>query len=131
MQTQAQKSFIDEQFISLRTITIESDSLYEGHNYNYYYEQYREAKSMRIFGIVLTSLGVGAFVTGVVYMNINFDTGTPFLLTGFIVAQGGGAIWIVQSIKVNKNRNAMEQIKRSTSLSFGATDSGVGLVLRF
>jgi len=33
-------------------------------------------------------------------------------------------------IKVN-NRDAMEQIKRKTSLSFGSTNDGVGLTLHF
>lgn len=131
MQSQAQNEFTGEQFISLQTFGSGSDSLYNGHNYNYYSQEYKSAKGMKIFGIVLTSLGTVAFITGFVYMNIDFNIGGPLLLSGFAVANLGGAIWIYHSVRCKNINNAMEQITRKTSLSFGTTDSGVGLILRF
>lgn len=76
-------------------------------------------------------MGVGAVITGVVYMGIDWDIGTPLIISGAVVANGGGAIWIYQSVRCNNIHRTMEQITRKTSLSFGATNNGVGLVLRF
>ena len=131
MQTQAQKENIDKHFNGLQTFANYPDSLYNGHNYNYYYEEYKDAKAMKIFGMVVTTVGVGAFITGAVYMDINWDVGSPLVAAGLVVANLGGAIWIYQSVRQKNNLNAMEQIKGRTSLSFGVTENGVGLVLRF
>lgn len=131
MQTQAQKENIDKQFIGIQIFANEPDSVYKGHNYNYYYKEYKDAKAMKIFGMVVTTVGAGAFITGVVYMNINFDVGTPLITAGFVTANLGGAIWIYQTVRQKNNLDAMNEIKGKTSLSFRVTRNGVGLVLRF
>lgn len=50
-QSQAQNEVTSEQFISLQTFGSGSDSLYNGHNYNYYYKEYKKTKAMKIFAL--------------------------------------------------------------------------------
>ncbi len=80
MTIQAQDDTLDVQSVNLQSYGNESDSLYKGHNYNYYNEIYKKAITCKRTGIVLAILGLGAGITGGIYMNIDFDIGTPLLL---------------------------------------------------
>ena len=114
--------------------SIDGDSLYLGHNYNYYKEQFKKKTTMRNAGIVFTSLGVGLFISDIILANlntINFATSEKILYASMGTVAVGIPLWITGGVKRKKNRKAMLHLENKASLSFGITNSGIGLVLNF
>jgi hypothetical protein len=131
MLMQAQQKISDVQYMNLHTYVSESDSLYNGHNYEYYNNIYRKANTLKVTGMVFTFLGIGLGTTGAILTGTDLNKGAPMFLTGFIIANFGAPLWIAGGMKRKNNRKAMEQIKRNPNISFRTTETGIGLVLNF
>lgn len=137
-EAQAQVNKSSHYFIYSNTLNIDSDSIYEGHNYEYYAGIYKKATSLHRAGIGVTSAGAGIFLVGAILI-INSDdiddndrkAGDILLISGFISLNAGIPLWIVGGrMKIN-NRKAMEKTQRGVEFSFRLTNNGVGLVMNF
>jgi hypothetical protein len=111
------------------------DSLYKGHNYDYYHKLYKNSTTVKNIGTVLTFFGFGASVFGALMLSTNSDNPqgivTGLYIGGAIVSNVGIVMWISNGVKAANNREAMKMTKSSANLSFGSTNNGVGLALRF
>ncbi|MFC2101711.1 hypothetical protein ACFLS7_01835 [Bacteroidota bacterium] len=129
IQAQQQISYV--QYTNLQTFSSEPDSLYNGHNHDYYNAIFKKATKLRNAGIILTSVGVGLFVGSQIASNTNLNTTTILFLSSVSAISAGTPLWISGSVKRKNNRKAMEKIKGNMSISFRTTPNGVGLVLNF
>ncbi|NQU34203.1 MAG: hypothetical protein HQ521_13305 [Bacteroidetes bacterium] len=65
-------------------------------------------------------------------INSHGDKGATLLyLGGAIIGDLGIVLWISGGIKASNNKDAMEKVQKSTNLSFGPTNNGVGLILKY
>ncbi len=127
----AQRQVANVSYMNIKTSVSEADSIYNGHNYDYYKATYKKATKLRNTGIVLTTVGVGLFVGALIASNTNLNTTTVLFFSSVGSLSLGATLWIVGSVKRKNKRKAMAQIKRNKSLSFGTTNNGVGLVFNF
>lgn len=128
---QAQQKISDVQYMNLQTYGGESDSLYNGHNYDYYKAIFKKVTKLRNAGISLTSAGVGLYITALLASGTNLNTTAVLFFSSVATLCTGVPLWIVGGSKRKKSRKEMEQIKRNTNISFRTTHNGVGLVLNF
>ena len=106
--------------------------LYKGHNYNHYAEKYEEANRKKIAGIIVSSVGLVELLAGIIFLdNSNNSPPRIFIFAGVITFSVGMPIAFSGAIEASNNKKAMEKVKSNASLSFGATNNGVGLVLNF
>jgi len=130
VQAQQQISYIKHK--NPQTFRSEKDSLYKGHNYDYYNAMFKKATKQRNNGIIITSAGVGLLIgVQVASNNINVKTVGVISVASLVCIGTGTPIWIVGSVKRKKSRKAIEEIKRNLSLSFGTNQHGIGLALIF
>jgi len=106
--------------------------VYKGHHYSYYADRYEQASQKKLAGIIISSLGVGELLTGLVLLETAKNP-TPqiFLMVGTITFGVGMSIAISGGVEASNNKKAMEKVKNSTKLTLGATNHGIGLVLSF
>jgi hypothetical protein len=111
--------------------------LYKDHDYEYYQKIYKSATAKRGAGIVLTIMGVGIVITGIVIQGKDNNSmknnlnGGALLALGFIFETIGIPLWISGGVKRANNKKAMEEIQKNMNLSFGASRYGIGLTLKF
>jgi hypothetical protein len=110
--------------------------LYNGHDYDYYYNAYLNASSMRNCGIVLTFTGI--IIEGAALMMKNESVNesdktiiTIMFVAGIVLENIGIPLWIAGGIKRGNNLQVMEMIESRGDLSFGPTRHGVGFRFRF
>lgn len=122
-----QKNLKDnKQEISNLNVDNEVILLYRGHDYDYYLQKSLKARKKRNTGIMLTGFGV---LTSIIGYRQHYSS---VLILGSLCIEGGIATWIVGGIVNHNNKKAMKQFDRDKlSLNMGATNNGVGLVLRF
>jgi len=129
--------------IMIESIENVPDTLYEGHNYEYYQKLYKSSSFKKTMSLVLIPIGAGLGVWGVYQMRNSirenessenykaFRGGLALLFGGALLFTGG----IVVSISSGKNKRiskkAIEELKGNTALSFVVSKNGVGLILRF
>lgn len=128
---QAQQKISDVKYLNLQTYGSESDSLYNGHNYDYYNDIFKKATKLRNIGIFLTSAGVGLYVGAFVASGTNLNTTRVLFFSSIASLSTGVPLWIAGGVKRKNNRKTMEQIKRNMNISFRTTHNGLGLVLNF
>jgi hypothetical protein len=122
-------------FINLKSSNL--PLLFKNHDYNYYQKKYKRAVINRNIGIGITILGIGTIILSYASYQAERKTGMGCPLTimvasgAFIINSIGVAIWSSNSLKAMNNKKAMEMTKPKTSLSFGTTNNGIGLVLNF
>ncbi len=108
---------------------------YRGHDYSYYYNQYLKASAQKKAGAVLTSIGAGFSVVGIILLadhnRGNDNTGYGLFYGGLISFNAGIALWISAGIKSNNIGNAMTKTRKDLKLSFGTTHNGTGFTLNF
>lgn len=109
--------------------------LYENHEYRYYQQKYNSAKVQAGIGIFLTITGATANIASVILASdsnpSNDRTGTYLNIYGILAFNSGLPIWISGAVKKVNNRKAMKRIKNSSSnssLTFGFTNNGIGLL---
>lgn len=109
---------------------------YKGHDLLYYQDTYDIANNQMGVGIALTSVGVLCEIAGIVILNNgqhpeqNWQTAGTILVAGGTVFETIGIpLWISGGIKRANNQRAINEIQRSSELSFGFTREGVGLIL--
>lgn len=114
-------------------IAVDKPQLFEGHNYDYYGRLQSNALIKRNVGVGLTFFGVGCAIGGSLgLINSPGDKGATLLyLGGAIIGDLGIVLWISGGIKASNNKDAMEKVQKNTSLSFGPTNNGVGLILKY
>lgn len=127
---QAQQEVSYVQNINLQSFS-KSDSLYHGHNHDYYNVIFEKATKQRNAGIIITSAGVGLFVGAQIASNTNLNTTAILFITSVAAISAGVPLWISGSVKRKNNRIAMEKIKRAMSISFRTSPNGLGFVLNF
>lgn len=112
-----------------------ADSLYKGHDYNYYLGLYHKATSRKRAGIFLTVIGFGMEVAGIVLLGdnttANDNTGTGLYVAGSIAFNVGIPIWIANGIKRKNNKRAMGETKKDLNLTLGPNQTGMGLAFHF
>lgn len=131
MFVQAQQRISDIHYTKLQIYSSEYDSLYNGHNHDYYDAIFKRATKMRNTGIGLASAGVGLFAGAMVASGTNLNTTAVLLYLSIAPVCVGFPFWIAGSVKRQNNMKAMKQIKRNTNISFRTTNTGIGLVLNF
>ncbi len=131
MLLQAQQKISNLQYLNLQTYGGESDSLYNGHNYDYYNAKFKKATRLRNAGICLTSASAGLYIGAIVASGTNLNTTSVLFFSSVATLSAGVPLWIVGGTKRKKSRKGMEQIKRDNGISFRTTYNGVGLVLNF
>lgn len=131
MLIQAQQRISDVQCMNLQTYGIGSDSLYNGHNYDYYNAIFKKATKMRNAGISLTSAGVILYGGALLASGTNLNTMAVLFFSSIATLCTGIPLWIVGGTKRKNNRKAMEQINRTINISFRPTHTGIRLVLNF
>ncbi len=129
--THAQQRIPDVQFMNLQTYVVEFDSLYNGHNYDYYNAIFKKATNLRNAGISLTSAGVCFYVGSFIASGVNLNTTAVLFLLSVATISLGVPLWIAGGVNRKNNRKVMEQIKKNTSISFRVASNGVGLVFSF
>ena len=132
---------IDLKFtVAENTNWIQPDSLYKGHNYDYYQKKYKSANIQRYVGMGITVAGLAILHVGIYrefwgsrkVHNQNAQKMTERLIySGFVIANIGAPIWISGYKMKKNNKKAMEHAKSNANLSLGITNNGVGLVLSF
>lgn len=127
----AQQKISDEQYKNLQIFVSESDSLHNGHNYDYYNTIFKKATKQRNAGISLTSAAVGLYVGALIASGTNLNITSVLFFSSVATLSAGVPLWIVGGMKRKNNRKAMEQIKRNVSISFRTTNNGIALVLNF
>lgn len=113
--------------------------LFKNHDYNYYLKEYNRALINRKIGIGITGLGFGMAVVSIVILDLEnmHSTYDGMIITVFVGLTGiihtviGVCLWTQSALKVKNNKKAMQMTNPITSLSFGATNNGIGLVLNF
>ena len=119
---------------------IQPDSLYKGHNYDYYQKKYKSANIQRYVGMGITVAGLAILHVGLYrefwgsskLHNQDAQKMTERLIySGFAIANIGAPIWISGNKMKKNNKKAMEHAKSNANLSLGITNNGVGLVLSF
>lgn len=119
------------------------NSLYKGHDFDYYQDTYYRATSVKRTGMFFTFLGVTTCALGVLLLQpktnsnsyYNTNNSSPNVVAvmlfagGGVVADLGIALWIYGGIKSANNREAMKRCENNVSLSFGATQNGIGFRL--
>jgi hypothetical protein len=85
---------------------------------------------MRNAGIILTSAAAGFYATALLTANTNMKSTPIFMTAWFCALNVGIPLWISGGIKRNNNRKMIEQINKTSKISFGITNNGVGLVLQ-
>ena len=115
---------------------IQSDSVYNGHNYEYYHKKYKSATIQRNVGLGITVVGLAILTGGliaVVSEGVTSSSGKQerVMLIGFATTSVGAPIWISGNLKKTNNKKAMKQAISNANLTFGITNNGVGLVLSF
>ena len=118
--------------LTLDLIPMDDYVVYKGHNYKYYAEKYAEAHQKKIAGIIVASVGLAELLTGLILLD---DGNVPlpqlFIIGGVVSFSIGVPLAISGGVEESKNKIAMEKAKRSTNLSFGVTNNGLGLILSF
>jgi len=110
---------------------------YEERTYEVYNQQYQAALKQRNVGIGITVLGVGAGITAALILRSNTsNNGVPGIVSalyfgGGVLTNAGIIVWVSGGIKASNNKNAMKMVNGNTSLSFGLTNNGVGLLMSF
>ena len=119
---------------------IQPDSLYKGHNNDYYQKKYKSANIQRYVGMGITVAGLAILHVGIYrefwgsskLANQDAQKMTERLIySGFAIANIGAPIWISGYNMKKNNKKAMEHAKSNANLSLGITNNGVGLVLSF
>lgn len=108
---------------------------YKGHDYSYYEHKYKRALGSFIAGTILAvPVGATLLILGVTSAN-GLEKGDPgriiLVAPGYIITNVGISLLIYGGIKSHNNKRAMNRIKKYSNLTFGPTNNGVGLVLRF
>ena len=133
-------------FVNYRQLILADTNLYNGHTYDYYNAKYIRAASAKKTGVILTSVGAGAAIVGLVtsallasdaYGGENealFVGGVFMFVAGVTIFNVGIPFWISGGIKNSNNRKAMEKgwpnrKHNENVLSFGTTKNGIGIML--
>ena len=107
-----------------------NDSLYRGHDYEYYNRLYKQSSYIKGAGIFMTLVGICAI--GISYSkDISEETSKGLLVGGEIGVAVGVPLIIIGSIRTANNRRAKEMTKHKATLSYGATNDGVGFAFNF
>jgi hypothetical protein len=131
----------NDSLISKIPINTVPQGLYQGKDYNYYQETYKKAKNKLVGGVILSLVGGGLFVGGVVTVLNKINTydsdesyngvGIGMILFGCAGLGVGIPVAITGGVTRNKSKNAMLEIENQASLSFQVTNQGVSLVYKF
>lgn len=128
---QAQQKISDVQYLNPQTYGSKPDSLYNGHNFDYYNDIFIKATKQRNFGIFFTSASVGLYVGAFVASGTNINTMTVLALSSIASLSIGVPLWITGGVKRKKNKKIIEQINRNMNISFKTSNNGLGIVLNF
>lgn len=113
------------------------DSLYQGYDYEYYHKKYKSAKTLRNAGLSVTVIGLTIITGGLIaavdqgVVSGASDNVERAMFAGLMIANIGAPLWISGGIMTNNNHMAMKRSQNVANLSFGITNNGVGLVLKF
>ena len=115
---------------------IQSDSIYNGHNYEYYHKKYKNATIQRNIGLGISVAGIAILTGGLIAVVSegvlsSSEKQERVMLIGFVTTSVGVPIWISGNLKKSNNKKAMKQAISNSSLTFGITYNGVGLVYNF
>lgn len=146
-QLPAQKKTEQERYMLLRSANYQSDSLQ--YQYNELNKKYNDAKKFRAFGIVLSVVGFGQLLGGVILdvkgtsKEISHDIWTGdneadkyyhnakvLFVTGSVCTVLGLPIWISQNNKAKHYRKEMNHIDK-VQLRLSATTNGATVSLKF
>jgi hypothetical protein len=114
----------------------DQDTAQTQYDLDYYEASLKKAMIMRNTGIGLTIGGLGLAGVGMMTAMAS-NTWEGIGIGGFIFIAGGAVMiiglppWIAGSIKVRKNREAIDNIERRLSFSLGPNSYGIGLRVRF
>ena len=113
------------------------NGMYKGRDYEYYKKIYQKAIRQRNIGIPLTLFGLSSSIVGIlinkdgVYSDQASITVRILFWGGALMANVGTPLWIDGSAGAVNNKAAMKMTKENASLSFSATNNGIGRVLSF
>ncbi len=108
------------------------NALYKGHDYIYYTEKYERAKKKKTAGMLVSGLGLGEVLIGLAYNSMSSSGSSRILMImGIVTFNVGMPLAISGGVEASNNMKAMAKVKNNTSLSFGTTNHGIGLVLNF
>ena len=120
--------------------------LWEGYNHDHYTRMLKSAYSSQTFGAILIGVGVIAFFGGYqTALNAGYNETTGefehedeatkaglLMIVGVVAGVTGIPVTIVGGVKAKKAKIGLEKTKpQETSLQFGATPNGIGLVMKF
>ncbi len=111
----------------------ENNGLYKGHDYNFYQQEYKQAKKLRTTGIIIASVGLfgGAALGTILAVTDNPLGAQVSFFVGTIVLGTGTAILLVGAGKANNAKKAMDAAKNQSNLSLGLSNNGIGLIFTF
>jgi hypothetical protein len=105
---------------------------YKDHDFVYYNKKYNNAKRQRNIGRIMTFFGFGVAgmgAYGLMFGHVNNES-FIFYYGGIILGNLGIPLWVWGGVRTANNREALENIKQASQLSFGATQNGVGFRLK-
>jgi hypothetical protein len=118
--------------LTLNLLPLESFAIYKGHNYNYYAGRYQLANQRKTAGFIVGAIGFAEMLTGLIMLD-TADEPFPqlFIFVGSITFSVGVPLAISGGIEASNNKEAMAKAKSNTSLAFGITNNGLGLLFNF
>lgn len=125
----------------------QDDKLYNGHNYDYYHDEYIKATQTKKTGKILIIAGVPSCAVGLIFAGIGvsrsfgggagayFFPGAFLAIGGFVAFNIGIPLMIIGGTKRKNNRKAIEKgwpNKKTDAkiLTLGTTINGFGLILK-
>jgi hypothetical protein len=108
------------------------DSLYKGHDIEYYKRIHRRATVKMGFGAFFSVVGVSSGIVAIVIGREVDDYIAVYVsAAGIVSIHLGFPLLIAGIMKRKNNRKVIEEMEKNMGLTFGPTKNGLGLVFTF